>query len=401
MPIFQYKAYDAAGEEITGTAEALSLREAKERLRKDGLYPRDISLSDNEAGFFTLRRRRVSLTALATATRQLSVLLSSGTTLYDALSILSAEGDNGVLGGALFHIKESISGGSSFAKALEARPGIFSEMYVRTVEAGELSGTLDAALLNLSGHLEARSRLHEKVKTALIYPALMIVVGALVILFLFIFVIPKITAVFEDTKQSLPLLTIVFLRTANIVRNYWYILLACAVASFLAARFFMKKPYGREAVDRAILRLPLMKGLIMKFYMATFARTMGDLLSSGVPLLNAMDMAKRVLNQAVFQKALDKAIKDVTEGASLSMSLKSSGVFSNILTHMIATGEKSGELDSLLLKAAASYEREFEQQVSRGIALLEPLLILVMGVVVGFFVLAILLPILQLNQVVR
>jgi general secretion pathway protein F len=400
MPIFQYRAYNAAGKEVSGDIEAPSLKEATERLRNESLFPKTLSLQAARVRGFG-RRERVSLNELAATTRQLSTLISSGSALFDALSALSAEEENATLANTLVGVKESISGGSSLSKALEAHRAIFPEMYIRTVEAGEASGTLDKVLARLADYLESRAKVRDQVRTALLYPAVMTVVGFGVLFFLFLFVLPKITGIFADTKQALPFITIVLLTIVRILRGYWFLVILGAGAAFWGAKRYMKTPKGRESRDRFFLSAPLTGKLFTKFYMAGFARTLGSLLESGIPILSALEMTRRVLNQSVFEKALTGAIKDVTEGMALSASLKNSGVFPGVLVHLITTGEKSGDLPGLLLKAAASYEREFESSLQRSLTLLEPALILAMGVVVGFIVLAILLPIFELNQVIR
>lgn len=399
MPIIQYKAYDALGNRVSGTTEASGLKEAAEKLKKDGLYIKELCLPAGQKGFFA--KGKVSQAALIAATRELSVLINSGTPLYDALSLLANEKDGSRLGAAFFQIKEMISSGNSFAKALESRPDIFLEIYVRTVEAGEESGTLDGALLRLSDYLEARAKIRGRMTTALYYPALMSFVGVGVLSFIFIFVLPKIAVLFDDTGRAMPLITRALLIVVNLLRTWWPLFIGGAVVSLLSLSAFIKSPRGRGMLDRLTMKLPLAGGVFVKFHMANFSRTLGSLMASGVPMLKALDMTRKVLNHAVFETVLRKAVKDVTEGRPLSASLKSSGEFSGVLLHMIATGEKSGELDALLLKAAQAYEGEFETAVSRGLALLEPGLILAMGAMVGFIVLAILLPIFELNQIIR
>lgn len=401
MPIFQYSAYNAAGKEVSGNIEAITFKEAVESLKRDGLYPKELKDGDIKDGAFTMRRKTVSSRELASTTRQLSTLLSAGTQLYDALSLLINEEENSVFKKAIISIKEDISGGSPLSKALFAYSDIFPEMYIRSVEAGEVGGTLDKVLERLAEYLEVRARIYEKMKTAMLYPFVMTIVGIIVLSFLFIYVIPKITNIFEDTRHGLPLITTILLFIVNIFRGYWLLILIGMIGSGWGIRMFLKTAEGKEIKDRFSLRLPYIGKIFIKFYMASFARTLGGLLSSGVPILKAIDMTKKVLNHSLFEGALDKVIKDVTEGVPLSMSLKKTGFFPTILTHMIATGERSGELDTLLIRAAYSYERDLEESVERFITLLEPLLILTMGVIVGVIVIAILLPIFELNQVIR
>ncbi len=368
MPIFDYRAYNAAGKEVSGNVEALGLREAAERLRKDALYPKTLALQGGKSKGLR-RREKVSLNELAATTRQLATLLGSGSALFDALSALTDEEENSTLAKTLVQIKESIAGGSSLSKALEAFPSIFPEMYVRTVEAGEASGMLDKVLLRLGDYLESRARVNDQVRTAFLYPALMTVVGAGVLFFLFIFVLPKITGIFEDTKQALPLITVVLLAIVRVIRIGWFLIIIALAGAVWGGRVFLKTPKGREVKDTLMLSLPLTGKLATKFYIVSFSRTLGSLLESGVPILSALEMTRRVLNQYLFEKAIIKAVKDVTEGMPLSTSLKGSGVFPGVLMHLMTTGEKSGELPGLLLKAAASYEREFEASLRRSLTL--------------------------------
>ena len=401
MPLFQYKAYNADGKEISGNMEAVSHHEVRERLKKEGIYLKELFSSTTKDISLNRWRFRVSLPELAAITHQLSTLLSSGATLYDALSILINEEESKTLKRVLSAVKESISGGSSLAKALEKHPAIFHDVYVRSVEAGEISGTLENILAGLAEYLETRAKVYDQLKTALLYPVLMTLVGTGVLFFLFTFVIPKITGIFEDTHQALPLMTVILLNIAWFLKNDWPFILIGICSAGWGLHKLLKRPKGKEIRDRLLLQLPVLGRIAVKFYMANFARTLGSLLQSGVSILNAIDMTKRVLNNAVFESALNKAGKDVAEGAPLSISLKNSGTFPAILVHVIATGEKSGKLDSLLLKAAASYEKDFESAANRLLSLLEPILILAMGVIVGFIVIAILLPIFQLNQIIR
>ena len=404
MPIFQYKAYNAAGKEVSGEVEAASSKDAFQILKKDGLYPKRLSSPAEKSarlGFFKLLRHKVSLTELAVTTSQFSTLLCSGAALYDALSILIDEEENRILKAVIIGVKERIAEGSSLCAAMEDHPDIFPELYRRMIEAGEASGTLDKVLARLAEYLEARARIQSQVRTVMIYPALMTVVGIGVLSFLFVFVIPKITGIFEDTKQALPLSTVILLGIVDLFRSYWPIILIGIGSGIWGVKEFVKRPKGKAFKDRALLRLPLVGELFTKFYIANFARTLGCLLENGVPILKAMDMCKRVLGHAVFEGILTKAAADVTEGASLSESLKGAQVIPGLLNHMIAIGERSGRLDSLLLTTARAYEKEFETAVARALSLLEPLLILTMGLVVGFIVLSILLPIFELNQIVK
>jgi len=403
MPIFHYRAYNNLGKEVSGQIEASGVKDATSRLKKDGLYPSDISI---EAKKRELSKWLKSLVPrggdidLASASRQLSTLLSSGASLHESLDIIVKETENSAFRSHFIDVKERLAGGASFARALDAQGKTFPEMYCRMVEAGEETGTLDSVMNRLADYLEARDRVYEKVKTALIYPTLMTIVGLGVLSFLVIFVIPKITTIFKDTETALPLITVILLSVTSFVRIFWPLIVILAVVVPLALSKYLKKPGGKAFKDRFLIRIPVLGKTIKKFYLSTMTRTLGSLLDSGVPLLTALDMTGKVVNHTLFQKIFERAAKDVTEGGDLSKSFSSSDLLPGMIVYMTAIGEKSGQLPDMLLKVADSYEKEFNTSVERGLALMEPLLILLMGVAVGFIVLAILLPIFELNQIV-
>ena len=397
MTTFRYKAYNASGKEVSGELEASAVREAAERLRHEGLFASDISAKKSASPFLS---RTVPDVALASAVRQLSTLLNAGTPLFEALSIIAVETENQLLSGALSDVREKVGEGSSLSRALSAHPKVFPEFLGRVAEAGEESGTLEEALLRVADYLDSKARFREKVTSALIYPAVMTVVGSAVLFFLFAYVLPRITQVFEDTRRALPLVTRALFLIVDTVSGYWPIILALIVAIVFALRKVLKTENGQEALERFILKLPVAGGAYRRFQAASFSATLGNLLLTGVPIIKALDLASKVMSASIYKKAVQKAAVEVSEGAGLSTSLKASGLFPAMLTQMTSTGERSGELGKLLVKAASYYEREFDASVARALALLEPGLILAMGLIVGFIVLAILLPIFELNQVV-
>lgn len=399
MPTFRYKAYTQGGKVVAGDIEAAGLGDALVRLKTTGLFPTDVEEAELEKG--RLIKRKVTAGLLAVTTRQLATLVSTGTTISDALSVLIENSTNLKLKSVLIKVKEDVSGGSSFAKALEPHPDIFSTFYRGLVAAAEATGSLDKMLPKVADYLEARARIMNEVRTALTYPALMSLVGAGVLSFLFVYVIPKITSIFADTQSTLPLITQVLLFITGAFLKLWPALLAGLAASVWYARRSLKTERGKAFRDRWLLRLPWLGPIAVDFYISNFARTMGSLLKGGVQMLKALDITREVMDHAVYGEALKSARKDCMEGASLSASLKKSGVVPSIVVHMINVGERSGQLDEMLLKAAESYELSFQAGVKKTLSLLEPVLILVMGVVVGFIVLAILLPIFQLSQTIR
>ena len=391
MPIFQYKGYRTDGSEAAGTIEADSLKNAALRLKESGLYPKSVSEAAYKKRFGFSQRYEAAL--LPSITRQLSTMLSSGVTLMEALRSISEE-QKGLWRNILVNIRENVSAGASFSKALEAYGSVFPEFYVNMVAAGEASGTLDAVLGRMADFLESQENLRSKVRTAMIYPVFMICIGFVVLSFLFVFVIPKITKIFKDTQSALPFITVVLITVSDIVQKYWWLL-----AGLLAAGIFglkRLKENNRLLIDRTILRLP--GNVLQSLYYGRFARTLGFLLEGGLPVLRALELAaKSIGNKALETKVLESG-KRVSEGARLSASLDG---FPPVLLQLISTGEKSGQLAGVLNKAAGAYEEEFSRKVQKALALLEPVMILCMGIIVGLIVLAVLLPIFQLNQLIK
>jgi general secretion pathway protein F len=391
MPIFHYKGYRTDGSEVAGTLEASSQKDAAFRLRESGLYPKDVKefVTKGREGIF----RRYDHSLVPTITRQLSTLLSSGVPLIEALTSL-AEENKGFWRNTLIEIKERVASGSSFSKSLEAYEKIFPEFYVNMIAAGEASGNLDDVLTKLAAYLEAQSDLRSKVRTSMIYPVFMICIGFIVLSFLFAFVIPKITKIFKDTEAALPLITIILITVSDIVQNYWWLIIGLLLGMVYGLKRMRTK--NRVLFDSFLMRLP--GNIMQSLYFGRFARTLGFLLEGGIPVLRALDLsAKSIGNQALEQKVIDSGRK-VAEGARLAASLEG---FPPVLLQLIATGERSGQLVEILKNAAASYEEEFSRKVQRALSFLEPAMILCMGFLVGLIVLAVLLPIFQLNQLIK
>jgi general secretion pathway protein F len=391
MPIFQYRGYRSDGSEVTGTLEANSYKDAVLRLKDSGLYPKTVQETFYKKRFTFFRRSDPSLLPLTT--RQLSTLLSSGVPLMDALSSI-AEEHKGYWQNMLVNIKERIAGGSSLSKALEGYEKTFPEFYVNMVAAGEASGTLDIVLKRLSDFLESQANLKSRVSMAMIYPSIMICIGFIVLSFLFTFVIPKITNIFKDTESALPFITVVLITISNIFHNYWWLLLIILFGGLFGLKKLREK--NRLFLDRLMLRLP--GDILQTLYLTRFTRTLSSLLEGGLPVLRALELAAKSIGNTVLEKQVRDAENSVAEGARLSASLEG---FPPVLLQLIATGERSGRLVEVLKIAADSYEDEFSRKVQKALSFLEPAMILIMGLIVGFIVLAVLLPIFQLNQLIK
>jgi len=391
MPIFQYRGYRTDGSEVAGTIEANSQKDAVLRLQESGLYPKKVreSVYHEKAGLF----HRTDTDFLPSVTRQLSTLLSSGVTLMEALTAIADE-NTGFWKNLLITIKEKVAAGATFSKALEECDHIFPEFYVNMVAAGETSGTLDKVLIRLANFLETQTGLKSKVRTSMVYPVFMICVGFIVLSFLFTFVIPKITKIFKDTESALPLLTVLLIAISDIFQHYWWLLIGLLLSGIFGFRRLKEK--NRPLIDRLILRLP---GKIMQsLYYARFTRTLGFLLEGGLPVLRALELSAKSIGNTMLQSKVIEAAQRVAEGARLSASLEG---FPPVLLQLISTGERSGQLVGILKNAADSYEEEFSRRVQKTLAFLEPAMILIMGLIVGLIVLAVLLPIFQLNQLIK
>lgn len=399
MPTFRYKAYDSGGKLTVGDIDASGVKDAAEKLRRAGLHPSDVSEAGLARGIFG--RRSVPAARLSLTTRQLATLLSSGTTLSEALAVLVENSADARMKSVLLGVKEKVSEGVPLSRALEAHPEIFSTLYRGLVASGESSGSLDVVLTRLADYLEARARIMGEVKAALTYPALMTIVGAGVLTFLFIFVIPKITRMFEEAQSALPLATVVLIAISNLLRTFWPLLIVIAVALVWAFKRYRNTRPVKAVLGSFVLRAPVVGPLATSFYVSLMARTLGSLLRDGVHLLRAIEITREAVGNSVFDGILDRARDECMEGASLSSSLKKHGAIPPIVVHMINVGERSGNLDKMLIKTGESYDLEFQAGVKRTLNLLEPLLILAMGLIVGFIVLAILLPIFNLNQIIR
>jgi general secretion pathway protein F len=401
MPIFRYSAYRAGGASVAGTIEAESLRDAQQRLKSDGLFPREISSADESAGRRRGLRNRVPLQELALVTRRLATLLTSSVPVYEAVGALQDQERPGAMKSLLGRIRERLKEGTSLAQALAAEPQAFSESYVAMVGTGEASGSLDSILERLADFLESQAATRSRIVTALAYPLLMLLVGSGVMLFLLSFVVPKIVIVFEQNRAALPLITVALMAVSRFMQQWWWALLGCGCALLIAYDRSRHRPAFRAWSDRIVLRLPLAGHLIRNLLLARFSRVLGLLLASGVPMIRSLEIAAEVVANRTFRTALEQVREELIEGGRLSASLARSALFPPLLLHMIAVGEKGGNLEQMLDRSGSAFEKEFDAAVTRSMALLEPLLVLGMGLGVGIVVIAVLLPIFQLNQLIR
>jgi general secretion pathway protein F len=403
MPTFRYKAYNASGGSVAGVIDADSERQALQQLKGKGLMAREVreeGAAEQAATSFSFKRG-VSAADLSLFTRRLATLVASSVPLFEAMGSLHEQEGNGPLRQVLSRVRDRIAEGASLSRAFAAEPRTFGESYVSMVAAGEASGALDAVLERLADFLEEQEQVRGRVTSALAYPILMVLVGGGVMLFLLTAVIPKIVVIFEDSKAALPLITIALIKLSHFLRGWWWIPAGLAIASVPLYRKAMLRDDLRLKRDALLLRLPLAGEMLQRLILSRFARVLGLLLASGVPIIRALEITSEVLVNRVYRGFLRVVMEEVAQGGSLSNSLRKSPLFPPLLVHLAGVGEKSGELEAMLLKAGIAYEREFNTRLTRLMGLMEPLLVLAMGVAVGTVVMAVLLPIFEMNQLIK
>jgi general secretion pathway protein F len=404
MPVFEYKALDQRGRQVAGLREADSPKGLRAVLRRDGVFLTEV-LGQKEAAAAQKRdvsvRRfvggRISVEDVSITTRQLAVLVGAGIPLVEALTALVDQVDHERMKRVISEVKQRVNEGSSLADAMAAHPRAFGTLYVNMIRAGESSGALDVVLVRLADFTESQARLRSRVLGALTYPLLMLVLSGVVLGILFTVVIPKIIRIFEETKVTLPWTTKLLIGFTTLVQGYWWAaLVAVALGVWLFLRWRASEA-GRAVYDQRLLRLPIFGSLLRQIALARFSRTLATLLKSGVPLLTSMEIVKNIVGNVRLAKVIDEARTSIQEGESIAAPLKRSGEFPPLVYHMVAIGEKSGQLEEMLNNVANAYEAQVETKVGALTSLLEPLMIVFMGVVVAFMVFSILMPILQIN----
>jgi len=406
VPVYQYVGIDQKGKRATGMVDADSERAARFKLRRQGVFPttlvpqgrasapQKIGLSFDVSKFFN----RVKVKDVAVMTRQLSSLLNAGIPLVESIEALTEQLENAKLKAILTEVREEVVAGAKLSDSLGKHPNIFGDLYVNMINAGEASGTLDVVLMRLADFTEGQAALRSKVIGAMVYPVIMTIVGFALLSMLLVYVVPKVTQIFEDMNEALPLPTRLLMAVSGMLQHYWYlILLGIPVVIFLI-RKLMKTPKGRAWWDAKSLKIPLFGKLQLMIIVSRFARTLATLLASGVPLMNAMDITRNLVTNTKLRKIIEKTRDEVREGANMADPLIKSGAFPPIVTRMIAVGERTGELEKMLERVADNYDTEVDTTVSTLTTILEPVMILVMAGVVSFVVMSILLPILKMNQ---
>lgn len=409
MAAFEYTALEAGGRQRKGVLEGDSSRQVRQLLRDQGLSPMSVAAASRRNGARTATtpiRRRLSFGAavapldLALLTRQLATLIAAGLPVEESLHTIARQSDKRRLSALVMDVRGRVLEGHSLAAALGDYPNAFSSMYRSTVAAGEQSGYLDAVLDNLADHTEQRFESVRNVQMALFYPVLLFVVSLLIIAGLMVYVVPRIVDVFADTGQTLPLLTIVLIDMSDLLRQYWWVLVTVLVGGGVAVRWLRANAGYRLWWDRRKLSMPLVRRLARGGNASRYSSTLSILTSSGVPLVDAMKIATEVVTNTWLKRGLARAVQSVSEGSSLRAALDAVGYFPPMFLHMIASGEASGELDAMLAKVADYQQQELTRLVTTLVQLFQPLMLLFMAGMVLMIVLAILVPILNMNQLV-
>jgi len=408
MPVYEYTALDAKGKTTSGIIDADGAPAARQRLRSSGIFPVSIKeaqeIAEKKAPrSFDLSRyfTRVKPAETAMMTRQLATLISAGFPLVSALGALLPQTKSHGFKRILAKIKDSIVEGNSFAQALSQYPGTFSQLYVNMVRAGETSGTLEIVLDRLADITEKQQDLKNRIQTALAYPIFMCFIGILVLFVLLTYIVPNITSIFAEMNQVLPAPTRLLIFLSGFFRLYWWIILGALLAAAVTLHRAKKTEKGRYWFDKIILSLPAFGVLARKLAVARFTRTLGSLLENGVSMLIALEIVKNITGNQLIADTVENAAQGVSKGQGLGDALSEGQTFPQLAIQMVQVGEQSGELEAMLNKVADVFEKEVETSIMRLTSYMEPLMILLMGSVVGFIVLSICLPIFEMNQLIR
>jgi general secretion pathway protein F len=403
MPIFEYKAIDASGKNVKGLIEADSAKNARLKVKKNGLVITDINeknaaqKSGNNSNFSFFGN--IKLGDISLSTRQLASLVKANIPLVEALTALIDQIENEKLKVVFSTVRSDVNEGSSLAKALSKHQKVFNNVFINMVEAGESSGTLPLVLVRLADFQESQVRLKNKVSSALMYPALMLISSVLLIIGIFVGVIPKIVAVFESMNKPMPIQTRVVIWISDFMVAYWWLIIGAMVFGAIFTNRYINTKNGRRKWDSIVLKLPVVGPLVRMLAVARFSNSMATLLNGGVPILTAMNIVKNIVGNTLIEEAIVQARENVTEGQSIAEPLKRSKQFPPLVIHMVSIGEKTGELPQMLYNVSSSYEEQVSVKIEGLTSLLEPAMIVFMGLVVGGVVASVFVPLIELSNI--
>lgn len=402
MAIFEYKGVSVDGKQTKGTVDADSSKTARQKLKQRGIFISEIKERTSERkgqGKSVISfGSTVKAKDLTLMTRQLSTMIKAKIPLDEALEAVVEQTDDKSLKTVMSQVKASVNEGKSLADSCKMFPKVFSQIFVAMIQVGEASGNLDLVLVRLANFAEANQAMRQKIIGALTYPIFMMVAGTAITVFLFAFAVPKITEVFAGSNMALPQLTQIMLSISHFISSYWLLLILFLIGGFFLFKWWISTEGGRAKWDAIALKLPGVGKLVRMIAVSRFARTLSTMLGSGVQLLDAIDVVKEVVDNAVIKKALIQSRDSISEGHSIAGPLKASGEFPPILTHMIAVGEKTGELEEMLNVVSDAYDSQVDSAIQSMTRLLEPIMIAVMGGVIALVALSIFMPLLELNN---
>ncbi|MBI3830431.1 MAG: type II secretion system F family protein [Planctomycetes bacterium] len=411
MPTFIYEAMDSQGREVKAEIEAASEKEAGEKIRALNFFPTKVFMKGVPAAGATAPTATrpkpagfafgfgVGSKLLCQFTRQFATLMDAGLPIVRTLEILQHQTRAGLLKDALLEVKEDVEGGSALSEAFGKHPRIFDKLYVNMIKAGEAGGILPEILLKLAEYMEKSQRLKQKIIGALVYPVAVVTIAAGILSLIMIFIIPRFEQMFHEMGMgAMPLPTQILMGVANTIADYWYILIFTPLFAWGAVHYIGKTPKGRYTIDLIKLKFPIFGSIVSKSAVSRFCRTLGTLLQSGVPILSALAIIKNATGNAVVAGAVDRVHNSIREGDTIAEPLKHSGVFDELVVNMIAVGEETGELDKMLIKVADTYDGQVDLLVGALMSLLEPVLIIGMGITVGFIVISLFLPLIIFMQ---
>jgi type IV pilus assembly protein PilC len=394
MPEFVYKAKDSKGQMVTGSIEAENAQAVRMRLREKNFIVTSIAaksksanMKDMMAGF-----QKVKAKSLTVFSRQFSTMVSAGLSLVRALDILEKQADDKKLKEIIHDVRLKVEGGSALADAFAQHPQTFSDLFINLTHAGEVGGVLDDTLNRVAEFLEKDQELRSKVKSSMTYPAVIFVFAIVIVIFLLVFVLPTFTSIFEGLNVKMPAMTLFLVNLSVAIRRFWYLFLGFFIGSILLFRYYIGTPQGKYNWHKFLLRVPVFGMLNRKVTVSRFSRTLGTLLSSGVPVMQALEVTSKAAGNKVVEKSIEAVRESIREGESISVPMEASGIFPPMVTQMIAVGEETGNLDAMLKKISDFYDMEVEATLDSLTSLLEPLLMVFMGGMVGFIVIAMFLP---------
>jgi type IV pilus assembly protein PilC len=404
MAKFSYTAVDAKGKQANGTIEAADQTEAIAQIRQLGFYPQRLDEAKQDASAtekkpkIKTRGGKVKTKILTIFTRQLATLIDAGLPLLRSLNTLSRQERNPVMRSTMAHLATSVESGSTFSEALAQHPGMFNKLYVNMVKAGELGGVLEIVLARLAEFQEKSQKIKGKVVSAMVYPVVVLVIALLILTFLLIFIVPKFQKIFEDALPGtqLPGITLFVIGASHILTGQWYIVLFFVAVIVIGYKVFASTTVGAIVIDRMVLKLPIFGDLLSKTAISRFSRTLGTLISSGVPILQALNITRETAGNYVVSNAIEKIHDSVKEGESVVGPMEASGVFPPMVTSMVQVGEETGQLPDMLVKVADVYEGEVDNVVTSLTSILEPIMIVFLAVIVGTIVIALFMPMVKL-----